>query len=221
MSDEVNKEEPRLGTVSEASGGTIRTETSDVKTPSEYPLMPLYQSHKIVQALKIDTVVWASTDNYGSRKAILAFELGHSGYPPLEVDEAFVSKHNPQVGNYLVRYSDGYMSVSPEEPFESGYYPLSDIGGIRYCPGLVDFSVALRFAKAGRRIHRAGWNGKGMWVELQRPDAGSKMTLPYLYLNYPVYSETKGVGNPAYPEGSRVPWLASQTDQLAEDWIVE
>lgn len=52
-----------------------------------------------------------------------------------------------------------------------------------------------------------------MWLALQVPDAHSKMTLPYIYIEYPV-------GHPAYQNGSRVPWLASQTDALAEDWMV-
>lgn len=66
---------------------------------------------------------------------------------------------------------------------------------------------------AGKRVRRAGWNGKGMWLELQLPDGCSKMTLPYIYIEYPV-------GHAAYPQGSRVPWLASQTDLLTEDWEV-
>lgn len=72
------------------------------------------------------------------------------------------------------------------------------------------FGDALELCKAGVKIARGGWNGKGMWVEIQRPDANSKMTLPYLYLNYPA----DAVNTP----GARVPWLASQTDILAEDW---
>lgn len=74
------------------------------------------------------------------------------------------------------------------------------------------FSVALQELKKGKKARRTGWNGKGMWLELQRPDEHSKMTLPYLYLNYP-----KG---DKYHNGCRVPWLASQTDLLEEDWEV-
>ena len=66
---------------------------------------------------------------------------------------------------------------------------------------------------SGRKIRRAGWNGKGMWLQLQRPDEHSKMTLPYVYIEYPV-------GHPAYPNGSRVPLLASLTDLLATDWEI-
>lgn len=75
-----------------------------------------------------------------------------------------------------------------------------------------DFGTALAALKAGHSAARTGWNGKGMWLKLQRPDANSKMTLPYLYLNYPDDA-------PNTP-GARVPWLASQTDLLAEDWTV-
>lgn len=75
------------------------------------------------------------------------------------------------------------------------------------------FGWALEQLKAGKRLARAGWNGKGMWIARQNPDAHNKNTLPYLYIEYPA-------GHPAYPAGSRVPWLPSQTDMLAEDWFV-
>lgn len=73
------------------------------------------------------------------------------------------------------------------------------------------FGWALRQLKKGGKVARKGWNGKGLWLELQRPDAHSKMTLPYIYMNYP-----KG---DKYHDGCRVPWLASQTDMLEEDWF--
>ena len=76
----------------------------------------------------------------------------------------------------------------------------------------MDFGKALAELKAGGKVARQGWNGKGLWLEMQRPDAFSKMTLPYVYLNYP--------DDAANTPGARVPWLASQTDMLAEDWGV-
>lgn len=69
-----------------------------------------------------------------------------------------------------------------------------------------DFGKALEWLRAGMRVHRAGWNGKGMWLELQRPDANSKMSLPYIFMKT--------------ADDHRVPWLASQTDMLANDWGV-
>jgi len=68
----------------------------------------------------------------------------------------------------------------------------------------MNFSEALEELKNERRVQRQGWNGKGMWIALQRPDEHSKMGLPYIYMS------TVG--------GQLVPWLASQTDLLAEDW---
>lgn len=68
----------------------------------------------------------------------------------------------------------------------------------------MDFSQALNYAKAGSRIARSGWNGKGLYVELQKTDENSKMGHPYLYI--------KTV------EDKLVPWTPSQTDLLANDW---
>ena len=60
--------------------------------------------------------------------------------------------------------------------------------------------------KDGGAIARAGWNGPGQRVQLQKVDSGSKMTKDYLYITT--------------VQGDKVPWLASQTDLLADDWVV-
>lgn len=72
---------------------------------------------------------------------------------------------------------------------------------------LVDFATVLRELKAfpGKKFKRKGWNHPDQWIALQLPDENSKMTLPYIYI--------KTV------QGGFVPWLASQTDMLAEDWM--
>jgi hypothetical protein len=75
-----------------------------------------------------------------------------------------------------------------------------------------DFGWAINQLKTGEKVCRTGWNGKGLWLELQTPDANSKMTLPYIYINYPDDAQNT--------PGARVPWLASQTDVLAEDWMM-
>ena len=77
----------------------------------------------------------------------------------------------------------------------------------------MNFGEAIEQLRIGRRVYRHNWNGKNIWLALQVPDEHSKMTLPYIYIEYPK-------GHPAYPEGCRVPWLASQTDMLADDWMV-
>lgn len=68
----------------------------------------------------------------------------------------------------------------------------------------MNFSKALDALCTGHRLTRRGWNGVGMWVEMQRPDEYSKMTEPYLFLNY--------------PDGRRSPWVPSQGDLFATDW---
>lgn len=70
----------------------------------------------------------------------------------------------------------------------------------------LNFGQALAFLKNKNAVQREDWNGKGLKVIAQFPDAHSKMSLPYLYIEY--------------PDGKRCPWLASQTDIMAEDWKV-
>lgn len=95
---------------------------------------------------------------------------------------------------YRVRYSDGYESWSPRQVFEEAYQPMNALS----------FGHAIRVLKDGKRVARAGWNGKNMWLALQVPNEQSKMTLPYIYM--------------CTAQGDLVPWLASQTDVLADDW---
>lgn len=65
---------------------------------------------------------------------------------------------------------------------------------------------AVKQMQNGQKVTREGWNGKDMYLQLQVPDAHSKMTLPYVYMKT--------------AQGDLVPWLCSQTDLLATDWVV-
>jgi len=85
------------------------------------------------------------------------------------------------------------------------------------------FEGALHALKTGFSVSRVGWNGKGLYVTMQVPDENSKMSRPYLYLTSPVgsthqFSEDKNAELNRVEH--RVPWLASQTDLLADDWFV-
>lgn len=87
-----------------------------------------------------------------------------------------------------------------------------------------DFSAALHALKDGRRVARAGWNGKGMWLKLvpaESYDVGCRVIL----------DEGAQANDPNTPallpwigmktaDNKFVPWLASQTDMLAEDWTI-
>ena len=69
--------------------------------------------------------------------------------------------------------------------------------------------------KAGHQVSREGWHGKRMFIELQIPDENSKMTLPYIYMGVPKFLDDSNIPS-SY---SLVPWIASQTDLLSEDWV--
>ena len=79
----------------------------------------------------------------------------------------------------------------------------------------MNFGQAIEALKQGKRVAREGWNGKGIFIELQIPDENSKMTHPYIFIDTTGLNtqNTKALKN-------RVPWLASQTDMLSEDWQI-
>lgn len=76
----------------------------------------------------------------------------------------------------------------------------------------MNFSLALVSIKSGFKVQRSGWSSRNIWIELQLPDEYSKMTLPYLYINYPSKGENL--------YGDIVPWVIDQVDLLADDWII-
>lgn len=71
---------------------------------------------------------------------------------------------------------------------------------------LFGIGTAIKQMWLGNAVTRDGWNGPGQFLTLQVPDENSKMTLPYIYITT--------------VQGDLVPWLASQTDILANDWRV-
>lgn len=91
---------------------------------------------------------------------------------------------------------------------------------------MFSFGEALIFLKAGKKVARTGWNGKGMWIAMQegstitpeqarggaakgRADEGATeiVILPHIDMRAADGSIVVG-------------WLASQTDMLANDWHI-
>lgn len=77
----------------------------------------------------------------------------------------------------------------------------------------ISFSHALEHAIDGMRIYRLGWNGKGMFCFLVKEWT---------------YTDGKQDNYPNLPfiamktsDDKVVPWLVSQTDLLATDWMTE
>jgi len=109
---------------------------------------------------------------------------------------------------YGVKYEDGYTSWSPKAQFEAAYRDIE--GPVQ----ALTFGDALHMLKLGKRVARSGWNGKGMWLKLVPADLADKIAFEYAALNALPWIGMKTA------DEKFVPWLASQTDVLAEDWMV-
>ena len=129
------------------------------------------------------------------------------------------------------------------------------------------FGEALRHLKAGKKVARKGWNGKGIFIQLWKPECDLERVaeavhdawwdekkkqgvtnhpdmIPYMelaedvkeydrvtarttieamcYMTHPyIFIDTNGLqtDNPNAPK-NRVPWFASQTDMLTDDWVL-
>ena len=74
-----------------------------------------------------------------------------------------------------------------------------------------DFGEALKRLREGKRVERNGWNGKGMWLMYVTAGWSSEETENFDVARAPfIVMKTA--------QNEFVPWLASQTDVLAEDW---
>lgn len=110
---------------------------------------------------------------------------------------------------YKVVYSDGYESWSPKDVFEATYRETTGMS----------FGLAIEAAKMGKKIARAGWNGKNQYVELGHDFSytapGDIPVRPVQHLD---------IGSQALvfvgTRGRQVGWLASQADMLADDWMI-
>ena len=109
---------------------------------------------------------------------------------------------------YGVKYEDGYTSWSPKAQFEAAYRDIE--GPVQ----ALTFGDALHMLKLGKRVARSGWNGKGMWLKLVPADLADKIAFEYAALNALPWIGMKTA------DEKFVPWLASQTDVLAEEWMV-
>ena len=122
---------------------------------------------------------------------------------------------------YLVEYVDGgkgntdhyagYVSWSPADVFDRAYRP---------CEGMT-FGQAIEAMKAGQKVARAGWNGKGMFV---------------YYVPANSYAVQTGAAKSHFGEGAMVPynaymaikninetvstWVPSVNDVLSDDWSI-
>lgn len=119
------------------------------------------------------------------------------------------------VEGYKVVYPqpDGskYTSWSPKDVFEEAYREVNGMS----------FGLAIEALKKGHKVSRTGWNGKGMFLFLVQ---GSKFKVnrPPLLGIYPEGTEIQYHAHidMKTADNQVVPWLASQTDMLADDWQI-
>lgn len=122
---------------------------------------------------------------------------------------------------FLVEYIDGgqsnhpnhegYISWSPADVFNRAYRQID----------AMTFGQAVEALKAGKKVARAGWNGKGMFLFLV-PGSTFQVNRPPLL---GIYEEGTEINYHAHIDmktatGEIVPWLASQSDVLSEDWEI-
>ena len=113
------------------------------------------------------------------------------------------ANENPEDDGYLVKYSDGYESWSPKKQFEDAY---------RDCTGMT-FGIAVELLKKGCKVARNGWNGKGMYLFLSHGEDIQSCT--------GIKDKCVDVVCMKTAQDTVVfGWLASQTDMLAEDWVI-
>lgn len=150
---------------------------------------------------------------------------------------------NPYEDGYLVSYRAGNdlenstrserTTWLTKERFEETYRETECLGpeAVNLRRDKMDFGQAIGAMKLGCKVAREGWNGKGMWVALQdgsniaqnKARGGAAMhrraeleenreaslikILPHIDMRAADGSIVVG-------------WLASQTDMLAEDWMI-
>lgn len=87
----------------------------------------------------------------------------------------------------------------------------------------LNFGQAVEALKSGKKVARIGWNGKGMYLFLIGENGLAAIGIR------PYWTYTNGVNDnmPLLPflamktaDEKVVPWLASQTDILADDWCI-
>lgn len=175
---------------------------------------------KLKKILALSMVAFIGT------KSVLATAMTRQEYNDyrgweLPADESHLANEQ----GFLVEYVDGgrsnhpdhegYISWSPKDVFDNAYRPN----------GSLNFGDAIQSLKEGKKVARSGWNGKGMFLALIEgsdadyhvnsrifgtgEDGNSERQMPILDAIYMKTADDK-----------LVPWLASQTDVLAEDWLI-
>lgn len=113
---------------------------------------------------------------------------------------------DPLDEGYLMEYENGHVQWLPKEMFETDY---------KECNAMT-FGFAIEAMKKGKKVARKGWNGKDMYL-FKSPKVGCQMHKQYTGKDINDLQEFIVM---KAADDTLVPWLASQTDVLAEDWMI-
>lgn len=159
---------------------------------------------------------------FGTKMVSAVFMSAHTYERYMDMSAEVGSNDDDEPG-YLVEYlgtgrsnhpgHENYVSWSPAEVFDDAYQ----------ASGFLSFGHAIKALKMGERVSRNGWNGKNMF-------------LYYVEENkYPVERNAKSAVAGHFPnnmvpyrayiamltaQNDVVPWVASQSDILADDWYI-
>jgi len=127
---------------------------------------------------------------------------------------AMPAGEDAETDGYLVVYEDDYKSWCPKDAFEKANRLVDAL----------TFGHAIEAAKLGKRIARAGWNGKNMFVVYQK---GYPEGIPCNAQTAEAFGMELGELFRCRPylqmrcaDGTHQMWLASQSDILEEDWMI-
>lgn len=152
-------------------------------------------------------------ENYIGTKLVNATPMTRLDYNTLR-NWTVPADENPADDGYLVEYTDGgkpnvegyvgYVSWSPKEQFDNAYLQTDGL----------PFGLAIEALRKGERVARSGWNGKGMWLKFVPVDIAESISFQYAALKSLPWIGMKKA------DDCFVPWLASQSDILATDWMI-
>lgn len=135
---------------------------------------------------------------YIGKKLISAEKMTKLEYTEIHTTEYFSGDDED---GYLIQnhnsndapQDDSCFSWLPKDEFEASYRPIDNM----------TFGLAIEALKHGKKVARAGWNGKGMYVRFV--DSTESLNRHFELFNVVGTFDT---------------WVASVSDALAEDWQI-
>jgi len=145
----------------------------------------------------------------------------------VSVSDADLCNDSPKPGDMIARnpknHNDQWLVAKKyfEDNLELAVFPVPVASDLSMSGKCMNFGQAVHYIKEGYKVAREGWNGKSMFIFLV-PGSTFKVNRPPLL---GIYKEGTEISYHAHIDmktatGEIVPWLASQSDMLSEDWSI-